>query len=146
VALFVFTSRSGDKEVSEEMEDRQFVEAFESTTLPGDQFPHAAHVRVGWYYLSNYPMLDAMVRFKTGLQRFAAAQGKPERYHETITVAYLLLIAERLGAARGLSWHGFAERHADLLCWTPSILSRYYTDATLWSDRARQVFVLPDRV
>ena len=126
------------------MDDQELVEAFESTTLPGDQFPHAAHVRVGWFYLCHHPLLEAMVRFKVALQRFATAQGKPERYHETITIAYLLLIAERLAGARGLSWLEFAERNPDLLRWQPSVLARYYTDDTLWSERARQVFVMPD--
>ena len=34
----------------------------------------------------------------------------------------------------------------DLLTWKPSILERYYTSDTLFSDRARRSFVLPDRV
>jgi hypothetical protein len=127
------------------MDDRALVDAFEATTLPADDFPHAAHVRVAWYYLRHHSLLDALVRFRTALQRFAAAKGKPDRYHETITIAYLLLIAERLAGARGLSWTEFAARHPDLLTWAPSILSRYYRDETLWSDRARQVFVMPDR-
>ena len=128
------------------MDDRALVEAFEAATLSADDFPHAAHVRVGWYYLQHHPMLDALVRFSEALRRFATAKGKPDRYHETITVAYLLLIAERLAGARGLSWPGFAERNADLLAWNPSILSRYYSDETLWSDRARAVFIMPDRL
>ena len=127
------------------MDDRALVDAFEATTLAADDFPHAAHVRVGWYYLRHFPMLDAMARFKTALQRFATAKGKPDRYHETITIAYLVLIAERLVDARGLTWDEFAARNPDLFTWTPSILARYYSEETLASDRARQVFVLPER-
>ena len=70
-------------------------------------------------------------------------------YHETITIAYVLLISERLdgaGAASALPWTTFAEQHADLLEWNPSILERYYTSETLWSDRARRTFVMPDRL
>ena len=126
------------------MDDRALVEAFEATTLASDDFPHAAHVRVGWYYLNHLPMLAAMARFKTALQRFATSKGKPDRYHETITLAYLVLIAERLAGARGLSWEDFAARNPDLLTWNPSILARYYRADTLASDRARQTFVLPD--
>ena len=64
---------------------------------------------------------------------------------ETITVAYMLLIAERLDGARHLTWAEFAHRNGDLLERQPSILARYYTEATLASDRARRVFVMPDR-
>jgi hypothetical protein len=126
------------------MDDRALVDAFEATTLPAEDFPHAAHVRVGWYYLCHLPMLDAMARFKAALQRFATAKGKPDRYHETITMAYLVLIAERLTTDRGLSWDEFAARNPDLLTWNPSILARYYTDETLASADARLAFVLPD--
>ena len=33
----------------------------------------------------------------------------------------------------------------DLLAWKPSALDRLYTPETLASDRARRVFVMPDR-
>lgn len=127
------------------MQDDEIVHAFESATLAAEEFPHAAHVRVAWYYLNRYPLLVAMTRFKTMLQQFATAKGKPTLYHETITVAYVLLIAERLALLRGLPWTEFAARSRDLLTWKPSILERYYTAETLWSDAARQTFVMPDR-
>jgi hypothetical protein len=127
------------------MTDEELVRAFESVTLAGDAFPHEAHVRVAWYYLQRHPMLTALVRFRNALQRFATAHGVPGRYHETITVAYMLLIADRLAGSRDLSWPAFAERHPDLLVRQPSALSRFYSDEQLASDRARDVFVLPDR-
>jgi hypothetical protein len=92
-----------------------------------------------------YPILVALTRFRSALQRFAAAQGKPGRYHETITVAYMLLVADRLAGSGDLAWTAFAERHADLLVRKPSALARFYSDELLASDRARGVFVMPDR-
>jgi hypothetical protein len=76
------------------------------------------------------------------LRRFAEAQGKPERYHETITTAYVLLIHERMTSP--LTWHEFAAANPDLLQWSPSSLDRYYQSETLSSDRARREFVTPD--
>ena len=129
------------------MTDDELLRGFESGELPADQFPHAAHVRVAWNYLKREPLLPALARFRDALQRFSAAKGKPESYHETITVAFVLLIAERMTDAESRSgWEPFAARHPDLLSWTPSVLSHYYTDALLWSDRARREFVMPDKV
>ena len=92
-------------------------------------------------------MPEALVRFAAGLRRFAAAQGKPELFHATITTAFLLLINERLDdGARELPWKEFAGRNPDLLLWKPSILARYYRDETLWSTRAKRTFVMPDRL
>ena len=43
------------------------------------------------------------------------------------------------------SWEDFAAGNPDLLTWNPSILDHYYEKETLSSDRARRIFVLPDR-
>jgi hypothetical protein len=77
----------------------------------------------------------------------ATAAGKPGLYHETITWAYVLLVNERREAPGTEDWPAFAARNPDLLAWRPSLLeTRYYRGATLWSDRARRVFVMPDRL
>ena len=128
------------------MTDDQLVTAFESTELPGDQFPHSEHVRVAWWYLTHRPLPDAIGRFCVMLRRFATAKGAPDKYHETMTVAYMLIIAERIDSTESRDWAEFAGRNRDLLTRTPSVLSRYYTDETLASERARRGFVMPDRV
>jgi hypothetical protein len=125
--------------------DEELVRAFESRTLPPDRFDHAAHVRVAWCYLRTYSLGAAIDRFREGIQAFAAAHGATAKYHETMTVAYLLLIAERLYDSTTLTWDEFAARHPELLAKTPLVL-RYYTEATLQSDRARQAVVMPDRL
>ena len=127
------------------MTDEELIAAFESTGLPAEQFTHEAHVRVAWWYLRATSLPDALARFSTALRRFAAAKGAATKYHETITVAYMLIIAERLERARGLTWGEFAAANPDLLVRSPSPLSRYYSDALLSSDRARTAFVPPDR-
>jgi hypothetical protein len=128
------------------MTDEDLVAGFEAATLPAGSFSHVEHVRVAWWYLSRHPLPEALARFCGALQRFAAAHGAADRYHETITVAYLLLIAERLDAMHGQPWTAFAAAHPELLTWKPSILVRYYTEETLQSERARRVFVMPDQL
>ena len=92
-----------------------------------------------------HPLPEALGRFCGGLRRFAESQGAPGLYHETITVAYLLLINERLSGHDDLDWDAFAAGNQDLLAWKPSLLDRLYTPETLASDRARRVFLMPDR-
>ena len=128
-------------------DDEALIAIFEAGDEPPGGFHHREHVRVAWYYLQHAPLPEALVRFSTSLRRFAAARGKPNLYHETITTAYLLLINERLDDdARALAWPAFAARNGDLLTWKPSALDRYYTTETLMSDRARRTFVMPDRL
>ena len=129
------------------MDDAALVALFERGEAPPEGFHHREHVRVAWWYPCHYLLPDALARFSTALRRFAAAQGKPDLYHETITMAYVLLINERLdGVAPGVTWDAFSSRNPDLLSWAPSVLDRYYRKETLQSTRARRIFVLPDRL
>ncbi len=129
------------------MDDEALVRAFEAGEEPAGGFHHAQHVHVAWWYLREHPLPEAMKRFSESLRRFATAQGKPTLYHETVTVAFLLIISERLADGDGDgSWDAFVARNPDLFAWKPSVLDRYYRPETLWSERARASFVMPDRL
>ena len=125
------------------LEDREFLSAFEACELRNTDFHHVDHIRVAWIYLQEFPLLEAIERFTASLKRFAAHHRKPELYHETITWAYLLLIHERMND--DASFETFRAANPDLFTWKPSILEAYYRAETLWSDRARRAFVMPDR-
>jgi hypothetical protein len=125
--------------------DDELMAAFENASLPPGQFTHAEHVRAAWCYLTRYPLAEALARFIVALRRFAEAHGAAGKYHETMTVVYILVIADRLGDGPALTWTEFAARNADLLERSPSVLSRYYSDDVLASDRARRSFVMPNR-
>jgi hypothetical protein len=127
------------------MTDADFLRSFEDCTLPNSAFHHRDHVRLAWLYLRRLPALEALARFTEGLKRFAAANGHPGLYHETITWAFLFLIHERMARRDVETWEDFARRNPDLLTWKPSVLDRYYEKETLGSELARRVFVLPDR-
>ena len=133
--------------------DQAFVDAFLACTLPPDQFHHADHLRLAWLLLRREPWPFALARFCEGLERFcegleryAISLGQAGLYHETITVAYLLLIHERQAREEAASFEEFARKNPDLLRWRPSVLDRYYRKETLGSDLARRTFVLPDRL
>jgi hypothetical protein len=124
----------------------ELIDRFESDALPEDSFHHADHVRLAFAYLSRYPALEALDKFSNALKRYAAARGKPRRYHETITYAYFFLIRERVARFGGTEWDEFARRNPDLLAWRDGILTRYYQEATLQSDLARGLFLFPDKL
>ena len=123
------------------MNDREFIEAFESCTLA--DFHHPDHVRLAFLYLKESSLLEAIERFTTSLRNYAQSKGVPQLYHETITWAYLLLIHERMIDEE--SFDAFRARNSDLFTWKPSVLDSYYSAERLWSDRARRVFVFPDQ-
>jgi hypothetical protein len=129
------------------IEDQDFIEQFENCTLAGECFHHQDHVRLAWLYLCRHTLMDALVKFSEGLKRFALSKGKAGLYHETITLAFVLLIHERLrrcGAQQ--SWKEFADANPDLLDWQNNVLKKFYREETLFSEFARKVFVFPDKV
>jgi hypothetical protein len=124
----------------------QLIQQFEGGTTPPGTFHHADHVRLAFEYLCRYSVLEALERFPEALKRFAAAQGKPRLYHETITWAYLLLIRERIARADcPQTWEEFAGHNPDVLIWKGGVLTTLYRQETLDSDLARHIFVLPDQ-
>ena|SRR5437764_7101955 len=127
------------------MNNEELIQQFESGAIANAGFHHADHVRLAFAYLSCFPVLQALDKFATALQRLAAACGKPQLYHETITHAYFFVIRERMARCGSAGWEDFASLNADLLVWKDGILNRYYHEATLKSDFARSVFVLPDK-
>ena len=128
------------------MSDDEFLEQLESCTLPDERFHHADHLHAAWLYLTRFPVIEAIGRFSQALRQYAGHLGKADRYHETITWAFLLLVNERIERSRPVStWPEFADRNPDLFDWKNSILRRYYQPATLESPLARRVFLMPDR-
>jgi hypothetical protein len=126
-----------------EITDEELLRRFEDGSIAADSFHHLEHVRVVFLYLCRYPVLEALQKFASSLKRFATAMGKANRYHETITWGYVFLVRERM--SRGQDWRCFAAANPDLLNWKESILKKYYQEETLKSEKARQVFVMPDK-
>jgi hypothetical protein len=125
------------------MSNQEFIRLFETDTLAGE-FHHVDHVRLAFAYLSEYAPLEALERFSVALKRYAAARGKAQLYHETITHAYFFLIRERMARSGSKDWEEFSRENADLLLWKNGILTRYYRESTLQSDLARSIFLFPD--
>ena len=124
------------------MTDQQFISALESGTLPESQFGHAAHVRAAYLYLQQADFAGALERICRTIRHFAATRGRPDRYHETITVAYTALIQQHI-CERGNSggWEAFALENPELF--EPGLLEQFYPRGQLQSDMARRVFLLP---
>lgn len=128
------------------MTDDEFMTNFESGTLPNESFHHRDHVRMAFLYVRRYPPLQALERFSAALARFAAANGKPQLYNETITWAFMFLIRERLArTGANQTWNEFAAANADLLSWKDNLLKKYYREETLGSELAKTVFLFPDK-
>ena len=125
------------------MTDQEFIDAFTAGQLPPAGFDHRAHLRAAFLLLRSQPFLEACIAMRDGLQALAGKLGKPDLYHETVTVAFMALVAERV-SAESASWDGFIARHPELC--ERGLLESYYSTALLASGAARKTFAMPDRI
>jgi hypothetical protein len=127
------------KSAEESIEDQLL--ALETGALDPARFPHPEHVRLAYEMVGRYPFGEAVTRFSRGLRLLAAKAGRPEVYHETITIAFLALINERCARAKHTGWREFKTNNSDLL--DKRCLEQWYDSEQLGSDLARQTFCLP---
>ena len=118
------------------------LDAFLNGAVRPEDFHHADHVRVAFEILRRCDFSEAALTYSAGLKRIAARAGDPGAYHETITIAFLSLIAERCAAAAYRDYAAFAQANGDLL--DKSALSKWYAPERLASPIARKTFILPE--
>ena len=117
------------------------LQAFGKGALDPAKFPHAEHLRLGYAILARHSFGEAVMLFSRGLQLLAAKAGRPQLYHETITVAFLALINERRARGGPQSWSEFKRTNDDLF--DKRCLENWYSAEQLSFDLARRTFCLP---
>jgi hypothetical protein len=107
------------------------------------EFHHAQHLEVAWEYLSTSASVpDAVARMSGTLRRAAAAVGHAEKYHHTVTVFWMRVLAAERRRQPG-------DTLADILRRLPRLLDKalpltYYSPERLFSDEARRSWLDPD--
>jgi len=129
------------------LDDGELVARFEALALAPAAFRHREHVRLACAMLRGADFGDAAVRFRSALRRFTTAAGAPENYHETLTWAYLALVAQRMACdPTATTSHQLIARHPDLVDHRTGAMARSYDVAAITAlPLARAVFVLPER-
>jgi hypothetical protein len=128
---------------SKSLPDNQFVVALESCELPNESFHHSDHVRLAWIYLRSMPESRARERMASTLRRFAAHNGKSERYHHTRTLAWMRLVSAAIQATPAIdSFEEFLEAHPHLS--NQLTLLQHYSKDCLESQASRAGWVAPD--
>jgi hypothetical protein len=123
--------------------DEELVNGFEAGSLAA--FPHAEHVRLTIIYLVRYGRDETLRKMYDGLRRFATAKGVPEKFHVTMTRAWVELIeSARRACPQSESPEALVASCPELL--DRDALLRYYSQERLNSPEARGGWMPPDRV
>ena len=124
------------------MTDDEFVEGFEMGNLLPADFDHRAHLRAAFCLVRRRPFLESCIAMRDGLRDIARRAGRPGLYHETITVAFMSIVSQRVASRPDVAWDAFFETQPDLV--DRALLGRWYGRETLESATARAQFVMPD--
>jgi hypothetical protein len=120
---------------------RTDLDSFLRGEVDGKDFHHAHHVEAAFAILRRHDFDTALKAYADALKVMTARSGNPYAYHETITVAFMTLIAER--AAPFADYDSFILANPDLL--DKDVLLTRYSRERLHSDAARQAYLPPDR-
>ena len=123
--------------------DEDFLRAFEDLSFPADLFHHGEHIRVAWVYLKSGDASRAAERMSEGIRRFANHHGATQKFHHTLTLAWMRLVAAALvETPEGYAFEQFLNAHPQLK--DTNLLARYYSKELLETPAAREAWVEPD--
>lgn len=117
---------------------------FATGTLPEDAWTHRAHLAVALWNLRRFSRPEAARRVREGILRHNARAGRDGGYHETITLAWLAIVA------LFLEQQEYGRSDDDLLaalaarCDDSRYLQEFYSRERLMSETARHAWIPPD--
>jgi hypothetical protein len=123
---------------SSALTDNEFVLALQDCSYPIADFRHLDHLRLGWILLSRMDPAVASDEAARIIRQFSLRHGKGHAYHETITRAWMHLLATHDES----SFDEFRAKHAGRLA--AGLLHEFWRSETLGSPRARIEWVPPD--
>jgi hypothetical protein len=120
------------------------LERFVRGEIDAASFRHREHLRMAFEILRRHDFAESVWLFSRALRTMTTRAGKPQAFHQTITVAFLSLVAERMELGHQGDFVAFEQAHPELI--DTGVLGNWYARGQLASDVARRTFVLPARI
>jgi hypothetical protein len=117
-----------------------FDELFAEVMAGAPRFGHRQHVELTWLAVRRFGVAGAVDVVSEGIRRTARYAGAPQKYHATVSRAWVLLVGHH--AFEDDDFDGLVERRPSLL--DKRLLSAHYRSSTLASAEARVGWVEPD--
>jgi hypothetical protein len=122
------------------MQDRD-VKILRAILGRGD-FGHYEHLELAWTYLGLYDVEMAHQVMSDAIRHVAELHGMPGRYHETMTRAWVHLVAVHRQDSDAHSFDAFIAENPGLL--DKHLLDRHFSRNLIASDQARARWADPD--
>lgn len=127
-----------------ELNNQEFIDQIETVTINPELFTHEAHIRMAWLYLNDFDKDTALRHICAAIKGIDAKYAGGTKYHHTITVVFARSIAILMQQKPAKTWQEFITANAGLGI-SKKFLAEYYSDEVLYSDEAKNQFVVPDK-
>jgi hypothetical protein len=122
--------------------DAEELRRFLRGEIEAADFPHREHVRMAFELLRRHEFTETALHYSRAVRTMAAKAGNAQAFHQTVTIAFLALIAQRMDASPTADFAAFARANPELFA--KDLLRRWYRPEQLATPLARRTFVLPD--
>ena len=119
-----------------------FEELMAEVMAGAERFGHRQHVHLTWLAVRSWGVPAAVGLVSAGIQRTARYAGAPQKYHATVSRAWVELVGHHAAELREDDFSAFADHHRALL--DKRLLTRFYRPATLAGPGAKNGWVEPD--
>lgn len=122
---------------------QELVSHLESLSLSNEEFRHRQHLEMAFWYLHSKGLEDGSRAILNAIEALAKHVGHTEKFHRTITLCWIRLVAAGMAAERSCDTpDALIAKHPRLL--DKQLPLRFYSKDLLYSDRARTGWVAPD--
>ena len=101
--------------------DAELTAILPEITGPSGQFRHRQHIHLAFLAVRRYGMPEAMTRICDWIQRIAAYERAPQKYHHTVSRAWVEIVAHHAMPIRTAPTSGFSPtgipRCSTSACW-----------------------------
>ncbi len=126
------------------LELQSLVFQFENCTLPRESWTHQAHLSVALWYLFHLPREQATGRIRNGIQLYNESLGIGTGYHETMTLAWIEILAGFLQESSAEGNLAELVERATVRFGISDYLLQFFSRDRLFSELARREWVEPD--
>lgn len=109
-----------------------------------ERFGHRQHVHVTWLAVRRYGTRAAIDLVSDGIRRTTTYAGAPQKYHSTVSRAWVVIIGHHVAAGPDLPFDAWVDRYPAVL--DKRLLTRHWRSSTLATAAARSGWIEPDLI
>jgi hypothetical protein len=127
---------------AQKVEVEAFDDLMREVMSTADRFGHREHVHLTWLAVRRSGVASSIDLVSEGIRRTARYAGAPQKYHATMSRAWVELVGYHVAESPSLDFETFGGHHRALF--DKRLLLRFYRSATLATPDARSGWVEPD--